>query len=83
MKFTHKFIAAAVLSSISALAFAQAGETVKIVMIEAFSGLMAPVGNKPIKDSTNFWQKNTTQIILPKLNLKSFLLTTNLALQKA
>ena len=49
MKFTHKFIATAALTTLSSLAFAQAGETVKIVMIEAFSGLMAPVGNNQLK----------------------------------
>ena len=76
MKFTHKFIATAALSTLSSLAFAQAGETVKIVMIEAFSGLMAPVGNNQLK-TYQFLAEKYNVTTLPKLNLKLSPLTTN------
>jgi branched-chain amino acid transport system substrate-binding protein len=77
MKFTHKFIAAAVLTSLSALAFAQAGETVKIAWIDPLSGLMAPVGSNQLKDSFNFLLRNSMQTTQPKSSSKSLALTTN------
>ena len=49
MKFAHKLIASAAFATLSSVAFAQAGETVKIAWIDPLSGLMAPVGSNQLK----------------------------------
>jgi len=49
MKFARNLIATAVLASAALSAFAQAGETVKIALIDPQSGLMGPLGLNQLK----------------------------------
>ena len=49
MTFLKTTLAAAVLTAASASAFAQAGETVKIALIDPQSGLMGPLGMNQLR----------------------------------
>ena len=49
MKFAIKAVAASVIMASAGGAFAQQGETVKIALIDAFSGLMATIGSNQLK----------------------------------
>ncbi len=49
-KFAMKSLAFGLMLAGSTMAFAQKGETVKMVRIDALSGLLGPVGRHPAKD---------------------------------
>lgn len=73
MKFVPKLIAAASLATLGSLAFAQAGETVKIAWIDPLSGLMAPVGSNQLKTFQFFAEKfNANNPAKVKFEIVSF-----------
>ncbi|HYW58734.1 MAG TPA: branched-chain amino acid ABC transporter substrate-binding protein [Polaromonas sp.] len=57
MKLTMKIVAAAAMMMAASLSFAQKGETVKMVRIDALSGLLGPVGASQIKGYQFFAEK--------------------------
>ena len=73
MKFAQKLIATAALATLSSVAFAQAGETVKIAWIDPLSGLMAPVGSNQLKTFQFFAEKfNANNPAKVKFEIVSF-----------
>jgi branched-chain amino acid transport system substrate-binding protein len=57
MKFTYKLVAAAALVSLATAAMAQKGEVVKMVRIDAQTGLLGPVGVNQLKSYQFFAEK--------------------------
>ena len=57
MKFTLKFVATAALVTLAGTALAQQGQTVKMVRIDAQSGLLGPVGVSQLKGYQFFAEK--------------------------
>ncbi len=57
MKLTMKIVAASAMMMVAGASFAQKGETVKMVRIDALSGLLGPVGASQIKGYQFFAEK--------------------------